>query len=172
MSLDPSFEPQPKKKGSYYRRLEDIPRALDKLEVTGLNSAAQFITYYIAVEKLAKAIVGINANESADAAFARPVDLRKTKRAARDMKLNISAPELTVLFKPDKKQQHGAPLPPPTSAVAIRNRLFHDFGPTQVSHVRKHAPGMVPIMVRFIDDDIGPVLKHLRTLWTASQTRL
>ena len=36
MALDCSFEPDPKKGGSYYRRLEDIPRALTKFEVIAL----------------------------------------------------------------------------------------------------------------------------------------
>ena len=58
MALDWSFEPNPALKGSYYRRLEDIPLALAKFEVTTLpaNSHAQFIAYYLGVEKLAKAI--------------------------------------------------------------------------------------------------------------------
>jgi hypothetical protein len=39
-----------------------------------------------------------------------------------------------------------------------------------VSHIRQHAPRLVPIMVKFIGDDIDLVLKHLRTLWAASQS--
>ena len=56
MALDWSFEPNPDLKGSYYRRLEDIPRALAKFEVTALppNSPAQFVAYYFGAEKLAK----------------------------------------------------------------------------------------------------------------------
>jgi hypothetical protein len=43
MALDRSFEPDPELKGSYYRRLEDIPLALAKFDVTALptNSPAQ-----------------------------------------------------------------------------------------------------------------------------------
>jgi hypothetical protein len=40
-----------------------------------------------------------------------------------------------------------------------------------VSHIRQHAPRLVPIMVKFIGDDIDPVLGHLRALWAASQSR-
>ena len=85
--------------------------------------------------------------------------------AAREMKLSISAADLDALFEP---QWHLPPKQQPTSAIAIRNRLFHDFGPMQVCHIRQHAPRLIPIMVRFIRDDIDPVLKHLRALWAAS----
>ena len=168
MALDWSFEPDPALKGSYYRRLEDIPLALAKFEVTTLpaNSPAQFIAYYFGAEKLAKAIVGINKALSAKNAFGRHVSVKlpETIAAAHDMKLKISEPELDALFEP---QWH---LKQPSSAITIRNRLPHDFGPSQVSHIRQHAPRLVSIMVKFIGDDIDPVLEHLRTLWAASQT--
>jgi hypothetical protein len=163
MTLDWSFEPNPELKGSYYRRLEDIPRALDKFEVTALpaNSPAQFLAYYFGAEKLAKAIVGISKARSAKNAFNASVNRRATKSAARLMKLKISQADLDALFL------HQSRLPQPSTAITIRNRLSHDFGPTQVSHIRQHAPRLIPIMVRFIHDDIDPVLKHLRTLWAA-----
>src|SRR6476469_1887030 len=168
MTLHRSFEPDPDLKGSYYRRLEDIPRALAKFEVTALpaNSPAQFVAYYFGAEKLAKAIVGINGDQPAKDAFHHRVGVKllETKSAAHDMKLNVLEAELDALFEP---QWH---LKQPSSAITIRNRLSHDFGPTQVSHIRQHAPRLVPIMVKFIGD-IELVLKHLRTLWTASQTR-
>ena len=168
MALDWSFEPNPDLKGSYYRRLEDIPEALAKFDVTTLptNSPAQFIAYYFGAEKLAKAIVGVNTPQPAEAAFSRYVGVRlpETKDAARDMKLSISAAELNALF------EHQSRLPQPSSAITIRNRLSHDFGPTQVSHIRQHATRLIPIMVKFIGD-IEPVLKHLRAMWAATQTR-
>jgi hypothetical protein len=170
MTLDPSFEPDPDLGGSYYRRLEDIPRALTKFEVTALppNSPAQFVAYYFGAEKLAKAMVGISTARSAKNAFGRNVSVNHpaTKSAARLMKLKISQADLDALFEP---QWHLPSKQPPTSAIAIRNRLSHDFGPTQVCHVLTNAPRLIPIMVRFIHDDIDPVLKHLRALWTASR---
>ena len=53
MALDWSFEPDPELKGSYYRRLEDIPEALAKFDVMTLpvNSPAQFVAYYFGTEK-------------------------------------------------------------------------------------------------------------------------
>ena len=161
-ALDVSFDPDPDLKGSYRRRIEDIPRALDKFEVTALpaNSRALFVAYYFGVEKLAKAVVGINTAQLAEDAFHRrvPVKLPETKSAAHDMRLKISEPELDALFEP---QWH---LKQPSSAITIRNRLGHDFGPTQVCHIHKHAPRLIPIMVRFIED-IHRVVVHLRTLW-------
>ena len=164
MALDWSFEPNPDLKGSYYRRLEDIPEALAKFDVTTLpaNSAAQFVACYFGAEKLAKAIVGIHKARSAKNAFRQSVDHATVKPAARELKLRISEAELDALF------EHQTRLLQPSSAITIRNRLFHDFGPTQVSHIRQHAPRLVPIMAKFIDD-IDPVLKHLRVLWAASQ---
>ena len=71
MALDWSFEPDPDLKGSYYRRLEDIPNALAKFDVTALpaNSPAQFVAYYFGAEKLAKAIVGINGGPTSEDCF-------------------------------------------------------------------------------------------------------
>jgi hypothetical protein len=166
MALDWSFEPDPKKKGSYYRRLKDISLALDKFEVNALpaNSAAQFVAYYFGAEKLAKAIVGIVGRVAAEKAFEFvAVNPTKIKSAVEPMGLQISDAKIDALFLRDKDTKQ------PDTAIEIRNRLFHDFGPTQVCHVRKHAARLIPIMVRFIHDDIDPVLKHLRALWAASR---
>jgi hypothetical protein len=168
MALDWSFEPDPKKGGSYYRRLEDIPRALAKFEVTALppNSPAQFVAYYFGTEKLAKAIVGILGQVAAEKAFEYvAVKPDKIKSAVEPMGLHISDADIAAMFARDEDTEQ------PDTAIEIRNRLFHDFGPTQVRHVRNHAARLIPIMVRFIHDDIDPVLKHLRTLWAASQAR-
>ncbi|WLA68549.1 hypothetical protein [Bradyrhizobium diazoefficiens] len=168
MALDWSFEPNPDLKGSYYRRLDDIPRALAKFEVTALpaNCPAQFVAYYFGVEKLAKALVGINTSKPAKDAFHRRVSVKlpETKSAAHDMGLKISEPELDDLFEPQWDREQ------PSSAITIRNRLGHDFGPTQVWHIHQHAPRLVPIMVRFIDD-IDRVLQHLRVLWATLNAR-
>jgi len=117
-------------------------------------------------EKMAKAIVGIHKARSAQKAFSRfvSVKLPETKSAARNMRLKITEADLDALF------EHQTHVPQPSSAITIRNRLSHDFGPTQVSHIRQHATRLIPIMVKFIGD-IEPVLKHLRAMWAATQTR-
>jgi hypothetical protein len=53
------------------------------------------------------------------------VKLLETKSAARNMKLKISEAELDALF------EHQGQRKQPSSAITIRNRLSHDFGPTQ-----------------------------------------
>src|SRR5262245_55780345 len=166
MTLDWSFEPDPDLKGSYYRRLEDIPRALTKFKVTALpaNSPAQFVAYYFGAEKLAKAIVGIDKARSATSAFRQKINHEDTKSAARDLRLQISQADLDALF------EHQTRITQPSSAITIRNRLSHEFGPTQVWHIHQHAPRLVPIMVRFIDD-IDRVLQHLCVLWATSNAR-
>ena len=164
MALDPSFEPDPDLGGSYYRRLEDIRHALTKFEVTALptNSPAQFVAYYFGAEKLAKAVAGILGRGAAEKAFEFvPVNPTKIKSAVEPMGLHISDTDIDALFVRDKNTKQ------PDTAIEIRNRLFHDFGPTQVCHVWKHAARLVPIMVKFIRDDIDPVLKHLQALWAA-----
>ena len=70
---------------------------------------------------------------------------------------------IDTLFVRDKDTKQ------PDAAREIRDRLFHDFGPTQVKHIRQHAERLTPIMVKFIRDDIDPVLKHLRVLWATSR---
>jgi hypothetical protein len=168
MALHWSFEPHPKKKGSYYRKLEDITCALAKFGATALppNSPAQFVAYYFGAEKLAKAIAGILGRVPAEEAFELVAVKRdRIKSAVEPMRLSISDADIDALFVRDEDTKQ------PDTAREIRNRLFHDFGPTQVRHVRTHAPRLIPIMVRFVRDDIDPVLKHLRALWAASQTQ-
>jgi hypothetical protein len=89
------------------------------------------------------------------------VKLQETKSAAHDMGLKISGPELDALVEPQRDVEQ------PSSAITIRNRLGHDFGPTQVCHIHRHGPRLIPIMVRFIDD-IDRVVVHLDRLWNES----
>ena len=79
------------------------------------------------------------------------------------MRLKVSEADLDAPVRASN-----APNPQPSNAVTIRNRLSHDFGPTQVSHIRQHAPRLIAVMVKFIGD-IDPVLEHLRERWAASQ---
>jgi hypothetical protein len=158
--LDWSFRPDPKVKGSYYRWIADIPRALAEFEVRKLppSSPAQFVTYYFGAEKLAKAIAGIAGLVPADKAFEYvAVDPKKVKAAAGLMRLHTSGAAINALFLRDKQAKQ------PDTACEIRNRLFHDFGPTQVCHVRQHAPRLIPLMVGFIGD-VDNVLAYLRAL--------
>jgi len=159
MALDWSFTPDPNLKGSYYRRVEDIGRALGQFGTAQLpsNSPAQFLAYYFGAEKLARAVIGIMNDRPAKEAFLPrykpgPAPL---KEAAEKMGLGISRVSIDALFEPQPLAED------PTTAREIRNRLFHDFGPTQVGHIRKHAPHLVPLMVEFIRETEA-VLAYLR----------
>lgn len=57
--IDPSLKPDPTRKGSFYRRIEDIDRALKTLGVPSLPAAPKFVAYFFASEKLAHGVVGI-----------------------------------------------------------------------------------------------------------------
>ena len=54
------------------------------------NTPALFVAYYFGVEKLAKAIVGINNRQPPEVAFDRPVDLPATKKPDNYAKLEIT----------------------------------------------------------------------------------
>src|SRR5436190_19924484 len=98
-----SFRPEPELKGSYYRRIEDIWLALERFGVDKVprNSPAEFIAYWFACEKFAKAIDGIGHHLPAETAFlpARQIRPRTIRSAARKLGLAILPAELDLLFK-------------------------------------------------------------------------
>jgi hypothetical protein len=161
---DPSLKPDPTRKGSYYRRIEDIGRALDKLGVAHLPAAPQFVAYFFACEKLAHGVVGIVAAHPAAKEYHHRNGLRlqDTKTAAAAMKLRILPAELDCIFA-DIKEQHvlagGAVL---TSARVLRNNLTHDFGPTNAEKLVRSAPVLIPMMMRFLNCT-NDVLAYQRT---------
>jgi hypothetical protein len=59
----------PKNRGSYTRRIEDIRKGLDKAGSAYLPPAGLFLFLYYGCEKLAKGIVGIASEWSADDAY-------------------------------------------------------------------------------------------------------
>ncbi|WP_141935130.1 hypothetical protein [Bradyrhizobium sp. UNPA324] len=150
-------------KGTYLRRINDIDLALEKYGARELPLAAKFVAYYWACEKLGRAIIGI-ADES-PATTHMPED--KLGKSIKDhlhvssglLKLNIQfdAQRLKLLFE---RQANAAQ---PTSAKRIRDRLFHDFGPTQVDRVLQNAPTLLPIMLDFLSLRTQ-VIRHLESL--------
>ena len=155
-----TFSINPRAKGTYRRRLDDIAEALTKFQTEKLpaNSAAQFVAYYFGCEKLAKGIVGINRSRSANSACNEDMDPAAIEKAAGDLQLKISMPELQLLFRKEPKSNKK-----PSVARGIRDRIFHDFGPTNVDHAVKHAPTLIPIMKKFLDCE-KQVQEHLRLL--------
>ena len=137
-----SLKPDPDLKGSYYRRIEDVERALNKMDANRLPIAARFLVCYYGCEKLAQGIVGVHERCPPAEVYGRGKYLRlsKVKSAVNALSLTISTDDLDRLFKMDD----------PTSARNLRDSLSHNFGPTNVDRVLKHAVGLLPNMDKFL----------------------
>jgi len=140
--LDFQTERDPKIKGSYRRRLDDAFAALGLLDIAKFRPEAAFVFYYLTCEKVAKVITGI--------AAAKPKgggeNFKKIKihtdtlyKATQELKLPVRKEEIIALFASNKSG----------SASHQRNKLFHDFGPTQVHHAKRDAPHLNKAMVQF-----------------------
>jgi hypothetical protein len=116
-------------KGTYFRRLEDIETGLREVDKSKLSPGGRFLFLYYGCEKLAKGIIGIHGQWPADDAYDRQLDLVELKIAANAMKLRIPESLLTTLFKSSDS----------TAARYWRNRVVHDFGPTNVRNVVTHS---------------------------------
>jgi hypothetical protein len=160
-----TFSINPRAKGTYRRRLDDIAEALTKFQTEKLppNSAAQFVAYYFGCEKLAKGIVGINRGRSANRAYNEEMDPAAIEKAAGDLQLKISTAELQLLFRKEPKSNKK-----PSVARGIRDRIFHDFGPTNVCHAVQHASSLIPIMKKFLSCE-RQVQHHLHRLNSSRQ---
>jgi hypothetical protein len=149
--IDGSLKPDPDRKGSYYRRIEDIERALRKLDVSRLPPAMQFVTYIFACEKLAHGLVGINLQRAATLQYSHrtKLSLAEIKTAAAAMNLSIPPADLVSLFA-DHNEQQLLLVGVSTSARLLRNRLAHDFGPTNAGNLADHAAAFIPKMTAFL----------------------
>jgi hypothetical protein len=156
--IDTSLKPDPHRKGSYYRRIEDIGRALETLGVAGLPPAPKFVAYFFGCEKLAYGIVGIASNRPAHSQYGHRsrLDLNNIRKATSAMKLRIPVAELDWIFA-DIKEQHllvgGLSV---ASARVLRNNLTHDFGPSNAGKLVRSSPVLIPMMERFLScsDDV------------------
>ena len=147
--MDPSLKPDPLRKGSYYRRIADVARGLESLQVKALSETMRFFAYYFGREKIARGVVGIHARWPATTAYHhnQRLKLNDIKAAAVAMGLNISAQDLDWLFA-DFNEQHilQAKDSCTNSARYLRNRVTHDFGPSNVVRVTRHALSHNPRM--------------------------
>ena len=152
--MDPSLKPDPKRKGSYYRRIEDIDRALKKMGADRLPKVVQFATYYFACEKLARGIVGIHSQCSANDAYQHRKYLRLNdiRLAAKALTLSISIDDLNWLFsdfsEKDLLREYNTQYN--SSARVLRNTLGHDFGPSNIDLVLHHVDFLIPKMSNFL----------------------
>ena len=152
--MDPSLKPDPHRKGSYYRRIQDIKRALEKLDVQHLPPTIQFLAYYFACEKLARGIVGIHLCLAATKAYRHntKVCLPKIRAAATALSLSIPSDDLDYLFADFNEQGvlRSVSSSCNSSARVLRNTLGHDFGPSNVANVSTHAGFLIPKMIDFL----------------------
>jgi hypothetical protein len=148
IELDWTFSINPRVKGTYSRRLSDIRLATGKFSTAKLpiDSPARFLGYYFGCEKLAKATLGIARLWPAEKAFHHktPLDLEQLKTAVKKLGISFSEDDLTQIFGTQ-------PAPTkPTLGREIRNRLIHDFGPSNVDYAKVGATTLTPIMQKFL----------------------
>ncbi|SRR3972149_5434024 len=151
--MDPSLKPDPLRKGSYYRRIEDVSRGLESLEVRRISETMRFFAYYFGCEKIARGLSGIHARLPATTAYhhKQGLKLNEVKIAAVTFGLSISRQDLEWLFA-DFNEQH---ILQPTSSCTnsaryLRNLVTHDFGPSNVARVTKHVAFHNPRMEAFL----------------------
>jgi len=151
--MHPSLKPDPLRKGSYYRRIADVARGLESLQVTGLSETMRFFVYYFGCEKIARGLSGIHARWPATTAYhhRQSLKLNDIKAAATAVGLSISQQDLDWLFA-DFNEQHILQTTPSytNSARYLRNLVTHHFGPSNVAQVTKHAPFHNPRMEVFL----------------------
>jgi hypothetical protein len=147
--MDPSLKPDPNRKGSYYRRIEDVARGLDSLESGKVSATIRFFIYYFGCEKIARGLVGIHSRRPATEVYhhRHSLKLSDIKAAASTIGLTVPSQDLDWIFA-DIKEQHLLQSTPSwtTSARCLRNNATHDFGPSNVARVTEHAPFHIPKM--------------------------
>ena len=106
-ALDPSLKPDPLRKGSYYRRIEDVERGLQKLATKTLSPTMRFFVYYFGCEKLARGLVGIHLRWPASKAYhhRQSLNLADIKAAAAAIAIGVSQQDVEWLFA-DINDQH------------------------------------------------------------------
>lgn len=161
--MDPSLKPDPNRKGSYYRRIEDVARALDSLESGKASAAMRFLVYYFGCEKIARGLIGIHGQWPASKAYhhRQSLKLGDIKAAAAAIGLQVPQQDLDWIFA-GFNEQHVLQSAPDctTSARFLRNNLTHDFGPTNAARVAKHAPFHNPKMEAVLGS-VPHILKYL-----------
>lgn len=147
--MDASLKPDPNRKGSYYRRIEDVARALDSLETGKVSATLRFFVYYFGCEKIARALVGIHTQRPATEVYhhRHSLKLGDIKAAATKIGVPVSSQDLDWIFA-DFNEQHllQATSTWTNSARYLRNNATHDFGPSNVARVTSHAPFHNPKM--------------------------
>ena len=152
--MDPTLKPDPLRKGSYYRRLEDVARGLQSLHGNGLPAPMRFFVDYFGCEKIARGLIGIHARLPATKAYhhRKSFSLVEIQTAAAAPALPVSAGDLHWLFA-NFNEQHLLQTSTPGvshSARYLRNKATHDFGPSHIALVVTHAPFLNPKLQGFL----------------------
>jgi hypothetical protein len=147
------LKPDGGKKGSYFRRIDDIKKGLQKIDASKLPSGGRFLFLYYGCEKLGKGIVGIHEKWKAEAAYEMTLELSELKSAVKALNLPTTDAELDNLFLSSKN----------TSARYWRNKIVHDFGPSNVANVLKNSVALNRQMHDFLDGCTPAILKYLKT---------
>lgn len=141
--MDPSLNPDPLRKGSYYRRIEDVARGLNSLQGEDLPAPMRFFVDYFGCEKIARGLIGIHARWPVTKAYhhKRPLKLVEIQAAAAALALPVSVSDIQWLFADFNEQHLLRSLTPGVSSSAryLRNKLTHDFGPSNVAQIVIHA---------------------------------
>ena len=156
--MHPTLKPDPDRKGSYHRRLDDIKKGLKAVDKSNMPIGGKFLFLYYGCEKLGKGIVGIAPEWAADDAYGedRSLHLHELKPAAKKLNLGIPDATLDLLFtRSDKK-----------SPRYWRNEIAHNFGPSNVDNVVKHSATMNKTMHDFLKTYTPPVLAYLKKNYT------
>lgn len=145
--------PNSEGKGFYYRRLEDIPKALCLLLLSETPLALRFIVLYAAAEKMAWNLIGLSGERPAfelDDKLGGP-NLDNLKKAAISIGLSVSKDDLDLLFKNRKDFEAAGIRDSYTlSARRLRDGFFHDLGPTKIANIERMAPTYIPLLEAFI----------------------
>jgi hypothetical protein len=167
-----SLKADGERKGSYYRRIEDIHRALRDLSIEHLPTTIKFLGLYFGCEKLAYGIVGIHFGYPAADAYSHRhyLCLTELEKAALALKLPVLTDSLCFLFadRKDLPRLHALNAPWPESARIMRNKVGHDLGPTNIEHVRDRALFFIPKMAAFLGCSTR-VLSHLSAHYPLSE---
>lgn len=165
--MDWSLNPDPNLKGSYRRRIEDIDRALKAFGIDQLPEPAKAVAYFFGCEKLALGIVGIDKRVPVDHAYGPFVKLKlhDLKQAAPRVGVTFPVDELQYIFAEIPPRDPPVPAPVGTSVRILRNKIAHDFGPTNVGELdRSNAAFFNLRMVRFLACQ-REVIGHLTSIW-------
>jgi hypothetical protein len=152
-----TFYPDPNLGGTYYRKIEDIQRGLSELGADQLSEPARFVALYFGCEKLAKMIVGIHLCRNANDATEGNLKIDELRAAVKALDISVMRSDIDDLFVPDRGDISIV------SGRALRNRLTHEFGPTNVIRARDHSPKLTPLARSFLAKS-SEVLAILRGL--------